>query len=472
MSTPERLTQPVPTTSGDVLAEQVAGLRRLFPEVFVEGKDDGAIFVSIDDHEVHHLRMVMNEVFGEENFIATCIWQKRYSRENRGIIGDVHDYLMLFARDMDSFGHVRNLLPLDDESKSVYRNPNSDANGPWRGIPMTAQGTRPNQMYKITTPTGAEHFPPKGRCWSTIESEYLKLKAAGRIWFGADGKGQPNIIRYLSEVEGLVPWTWWPHEEVGHTDEAKKEIHEFFGKENAFDTPKPVRLMKRVLHISTKPDQGDLVLDFFAGSSTLAQALLELNHQDGGNRNFIMVQLPEPTEDEKFSTIAEIGKNRIRHVIKRLAKEAKEQLPQEEEAKTEDLGFKVFKLAKPNIQQWVPDTNRDPDAYAEKLSLFDDPLVADWTPEKVLWEVALREGYSLNTRFEKKEVPNGNTVYAVTDPDKEPPQSFTVCLDDDIRADLSKHLDLTPGCLFVCRDRALDDTAAANLALQCRLKTI
>ena len=164
----------------------------------------------------------MNEVFGEENFIATCVWQKRYSRENRGIIGDVHDYLVFYARDVETFALVRNLLPIDEKSAAVYKNPNNDPKDRWRSIPMTAQGTRPNQMYKIVTPTGVEHYPPKGRCWSTVESEYLKLKAEGRIWFGADGNGQPNVIRYLSEVEGLVPWTWWPHEEVGHTDEAKK----------------------------------------------------------------------------------------------------------------------------------------------------------------------------------------------------------------------------------------------------------
>lgn len=202
-----------------------------------------------------------------------------------------------------------------------------------------------------------------------------------------------------------------------------------------------------------------------------------------------MVQLPEPTENKEFPNIAEIAKERIRRVIARLQSEEAEKLPFESPQCQQgprgdalagaagsgsdlDLGFKVFKLAKPNIQQWVPEANRDPDAYAEKLSLFNDPLVAGWTPENVLWEVALREGYSLNTRFAKKELPNGNAVFEVTDPDKEPPQAFIVCLDDEIRADLSKHLDLSPARLFVCRDNALDDTAAANLALQCRLKTI
>ena len=450
-------------------------LSMMYPRLFLARqllREDGVICVSIDDHEVHHLRMLMNEVFGEENFVATCVWQKRYSRENRGTIGDVHDYLLFYAREATAFAEVSNLLPLDDESKAVYKNPNNDPKGPWRGIPMTAQGTRPNQMYKVVTPTGVEHYPPKGRCWSTIEPEYLKLKEAGRIWFGIEKNGQPNIIRYLSEVEGLVPWTWWPHEEVGHTDEAKKEIHEFFGREDAFDTPKPVRLMKRVLHICTRPDQGEIVLDFFAGSGTMAQAVLELNHQDGGNRKFIMVQLPEPTDNKDYPTIAEFGKERIRRVSGALQKDKDSKFAFAADKKMEDVGFKVFKLAKPNIEQWVPEGDRDPDSYAKKLGLFDDPLVAGWTPENVLCEVALREGFGLNATFKKKTLASGTTIYEVTDPDKDPPQTFAVCLDEEVRVDLSKHYPLSPDALLICRDKALDDTAAANLALQCRLKTI
>jgi adenine-specific DNA-methyltransferase len=461
-----------PETSGRYHS---AWLSMMYPRLFLARqllREDGVICVSIDDHEVHHLRMLMNEIFGEENFIATCVWQKRYSRENRGTIGDVHDYLIFFARESSAFAAVRNLLPLDDESKAVYKNSNNDPKGPWRGIPMTAQGTRPNQMYRIVTPTGVEHYPPKGRCWSTIEPEYLKLREAGRIWFGVEGKSQPSIIRYLSEVEGLVPWTWWPHEEAGHTDEAKKEIHEFFGREEAFDTPKPVRLMKRVLHIGTKPDQDEIVLDFFAGSCTMAQAALELNHEDGGNRRFIMIQLPEPTENKDYPTIAEFGKERIRRVIEALKKDTESKLDLAGDKAAEDLGFKVFKLTKPNIEQWVPDGDRDPDSYAKKLSLFDDPLIAGWMPENVLWEIALREGLSLNTQFERKEIVSGAVVYEVTDPDKDPPQTIAVCLDNEVRVDLSKHYPLNAETVFICRDKALDDSAAANLALQCRLKTI
>jgi site-specific DNA-methyltransferase (adenine-specific)/adenine-specific DNA-methyltransferase len=254
-------------------------------------REDGAIFVSIDDNEIGNLRLLMDEIFGRKQFVACNVWQKRYSRENRGAIGDVHEYLVVYAMNPDKFQGVRNRIPIDAKQAGVYKNPNNDPQGRWRGIPMTAQGYRPNQMYKIETPSGKVVEPPEGRCWSTIESEFLKLKSEGRIYFGKNGDSQPNVIRYLSEVEGFVPWTWWPHDEVGHTDEARKEVQSIFGTQTAFDTPKPPRLIQRVIQISTKPD--DLILDSFAGSATTAHAILKQNAEDGGNRRFILVEIDE-----------------------------------------------------------------------------------------------------------------------------------------------------------------------------------
>jgi adenine-specific DNA-methyltransferase len=213
------------------------------------------------------------------------VWQKRYSRENREAIGDVHEYVVVYAKDVGRFKSVRNRVPISEEQAKIYKNPNNDPRGRWRPIPMTAQGYRPNQMYPITTPSGVVHRPPAGRCWSTVEEEFHKLRNEGRIWFGKDNSSQPNIIRYLSEVEGMVPWTWWPSDEVGHTDEAKKEIHALFGKVDAFDTPKPERLIYRLLTIATNP--GDLVLDSFAGSGTTGAVA----HKMG--RRWIMVELGE-----------------------------------------------------------------------------------------------------------------------------------------------------------------------------------
>lgn len=245
--------------------------------------EDGSIWITIDDNEAHYLKVLCDEVFGRRNFIASNVWQKRYSRENREAIGDAHDYVLLYAKNADRFKSVRNRVPITEDQAKVYKNPNNHPRGRWRGIPMTAQGYRPNQMYEIVAPGGAVHRPPEGRCWSTIEPEFLKLRQAGRIYFGKDNNSQPNIIRYLDEVEGFVPWTWWPHEEVGHTDEAKKEMHALFGKTDAFTTPKPERLIKRILDIATNP--GDLVLDSFSGSGTTGAVA----HKMG--RKWIMVEL-------------------------------------------------------------------------------------------------------------------------------------------------------------------------------------
>jgi adenine-specific DNA-methyltransferase len=250
--------------------------------------EDGSIWVSIDDNEAHYLKVIMDEIFGRNNFIASNVWQKRYSRENREAIGDVHEYVMLYGINPEKFKQTRNRVSLDEKSLKVYKNPNNDPRGRWRGIPMTAQGWRPNQMYPITTPTGVIHHPPEGRCWSTIEPEFKKLLDQGRIYFGKDNSSQPNIIRYLSEVDGHVPWTWWPHDEVGHTDEAKKESQALFGKEVTFGTPKPERLLKRILEIATNP--GDLVLDSFLGSGTTAAVA----HKMG--RRYIGIEMGDHAE--------------------------------------------------------------------------------------------------------------------------------------------------------------------------------
>jgi adenine-specific DNA-methyltransferase len=167
--------------------------------------EDGSIWVHIDDSEAHYLKVIMDEIFGRQRFVASFVWQKRYSRENREAIGDVHEYVLVYATDPERFKQIRNRVPIDEAQSKIYKNPNKDPKGRWRGIPMSAQGWRPNQMYEIISPAGVKHKPPEGRCWSMIESEFKKLLAEGRIYFGKNGKTQPNVIRYLSEVEGFVP---------------------------------------------------------------------------------------------------------------------------------------------------------------------------------------------------------------------------------------------------------------------------
>lgn len=249
--------------------------------------DDGSIWVSIDDYEMPYLRVLMDEVCGRGQFIAANVWQKRYSRENRESIGDVHEYVVLYAKSRETFKEIRNLIPLTEEQKKVYKNPTNDPRGPWRTIPITAQAGHATkaQFYTITAPSGKKFDPSPGNCWRYTAPVFEKLRAEGRIYFGKDGNGQPNTIRYLSEVEGTVPWTWWPHEEVGNTDEAKKEMLSLFKKEALFDTPKPERLIYRILSIATNP--GDLVLDSFGGSGTTAAVAQKIG------RPWIMVELGE-----------------------------------------------------------------------------------------------------------------------------------------------------------------------------------
>jgi len=227
---------------------------------------DGSVWLHLDDSEMHHARSVMDEVFGPKAFVATVLWQKRYSRDNRPAIGAVHDYILVYAPLGEQWKHHRNRV--SRVAAKEYRNPNNDPRGDWRAIPMTAQEWRPNQMYEIVAPGGAGHTPPKGRCWSMVRERYDALLAEGRIYFGLDNNSQPNVIRYLDEDQGLVPWTWWPSDEVGHTDESKKEMLTLFPNHEAFATPKPERLMQRVIQIGSNP--GEIVLDCFLGSGTTA----------------------------------------------------------------------------------------------------------------------------------------------------------------------------------------------------------
>jgi adenine-specific DNA-methyltransferase len=268
--------------------------------------DTGSLWMTLDDNEIQRGRALLDEVFGVDKFIACCVWQKRYSRENREAIGDVHDYVLVYSKAPGAFKALRNKVAPTEDQLAVYGNQNDDPRGRWRGIPMTAQGFRKNQMYPIKTDTGVVHRPPEGRCWSMIEPEFNILRKKGRIWFGKDGNSQPSVIRYIDEVEGFVPWTWWPSVEVGHTDEAKKEMHAIFGREDAFATPKPLRLLSRIVEIATRKDS--LVLDSFAGSATTAHAVLQANKRDGGSRRFIMVEMEDYADD--------LTAERLRRVIK------------------------------------------------------------------------------------------------------------------------------------------------------------
>ena len=275
---------------------------------------------------------------------------------------------------------------------------------------------------------------------------------------------KPRLKRLLSEIqEGVAPSTWWDFDSAGHNDEAQKETAALIGNK-VFSTPKPVRLLKKILNLEI--GDSDIVLDFFSGSATTAQAVLELNREDGVNRRFILVQLLEPTGDKKLPTIAEIGKERIRRVIAEINAGTGNLTGTE----PEDLGFKVYKLAESNFNLWAGVPEWTPAAYQRQLRLIaEEPLRAGWTANGLLWEVAVKEGYGLTSTIEPVADVSG-TVYKVADAEKG--QHFLACLDETMPADIAKQLGLTTNDLFVVRDLALDDTLASNLALQCRLKVI
>lgn len=259
-----------------LIRDRLEIIRRLMSE-------DGSLWITIDDNEAHYLKVLCDEVFGRGNFIANVLWQKRTSPEARLALGAAHDHILVYAKVSGNIAF--NKLPLSDEQAKNYKNPDNDPRGPWASADFTAQGWRPNQMYKLISTGGVEYEPPPGRCWGNIEPEFKRLLGEGRIWFGKDGTSRPRVKNYLSEVEGVSAWSWWTNSEVGHNQEAKKEINQLFGAGDAFATPKPERLLKRVLEIATNPS--DIVLDSFAGSGTTGAVA----HKMG--RRWIMVELGE-----------------------------------------------------------------------------------------------------------------------------------------------------------------------------------
>jgi adenine-specific DNA-methyltransferase len=307
------------------------------------------------------------------------------------------------------------------------------------------------------------------------EKDIKKLIADNRIWFGENGSNVPRIKRFLSEVQqGIVPLTIWKHTEVSHNQEAMQELKTLVGDivlelaDRTF-TPKPVRLIKRMLEIATNSDGNDIILDFFAGSGTTAQAVMEQNAIDGGNRRFVLVQLPEKTGNENFPTISHICMERIKRAGDRL-KENRENELDFGDRDRQDTGFRFFRLAQSDVRKWNPEiVISSADEYIEKLELTMDPLLDGWTGENIIFETALSMGYSLSIDIARVEIDYAE-VFRVSDKEKE--QSFLICLDESFSIEKARALNLTRELIFVCRDAALDDTLAANLALQCRLKTI
>jgi adenine-specific DNA-methyltransferase len=377
-------------------------------------REDGAILISIDDGEVDNLRKICTEVFGEENFVTTIIWQKKYSPSNDAKwLSDNHDYLVLVARDKEIWRP--NLLPRTEEANARYSNPDNDPRGDWKPSGLDVKTYSVACDYEITAPSGRVVRPPAGACWRVGKSRFAEMVADNRIWFGKDGNNVPAIKRFLSEVkQGITPLTIWTHDEVGHNQEATQEVRAL--GITGFDSPKPVRLLIRALQISS--GKNDIIVDFFAGSGTTAHAVMALNATDGGNRRYILVQLPEPLDPEniiqkiaadccdqlgKPRSIAELTKERLR----RAGIKIRGDNPQIQG----DFGFRVFKLDSSNIRAWEPDRT-DVNSLAQSLLDAAEHLKADRTEQDILYELLLKLGLDLTVPIEQKTIA-GKTVHSI-----------------------------------------------------------
>lgn len=401
-------------------------LSMMYPRLYLARnllREDGVIFVSIDDNEQANLKLLMDEVFGQENFVATIIWEKKYSPQNDATyFSDMHDYIFCYARfkkqvKSDSSGWQINFLPRTESHNARYKNPDKDPRGPWKSADFSVKTYSENYNYPIKTPSGKIVSPPKTRCWSTSKDNFEALVRDNRIWFGQDGDGVPALKIFLSEVKnGIVPSTLWFRNDVGDNELAKKQILELGVP---FDTPKPTKLIKRMLHLSGLSNSNDIILDFFAGSCATAHAVLDLNREDGGNRRFLCVQMPEPTDEGSeaykagYRTIADIGRARIRKVLEKMKNEKGGALPLEENR--QDLGFRAYKLQYSNFKLWRSDV-KDAEGILKQLEAFRNPLVdgvAD-DREAILTEILLKAGIPLSASVEIVDT-GGGTVFTVGD---------------------------------------------------------
>jgi adenine-specific DNA-methyltransferase len=435
-------------------------------------KDDGVIFVSIDDNEHANLRQIMDEIFGEENFVTNIVWQKKFAPQNDATyFSDMHDFIVVYAKKKkhsknDEIGWNRNLFPRTDEQNALYKNPDNDPRGPWQSDNMTVKTYSKDYDYPIETPNGEVAYPTKGRCWFTSKERMKQLIEDNRVWFGRNGDGVPRIKRFLSEVQsGTVPVTWWKREDFGDNQEATQELRELFNDTGVpFETPKPVRLIKKILELATNKDSGDLVLDFFAGSGTTAQALLEMNKEDNGNRQFILVQVPEPTDNNYYSTIAEVTKERIRRSI-RVIKEKSENVP------TFDLGFKVYHMDKTNIRKWELFKEKSSERLNEQIAwITDTPIKEDAVDIDIVTELILQQGFPLDSNSEKVNK-YSNSLWVIKHGDI--PFPLVVCLDEKLQEETGRFLsDEYANGTFICLDNALSNEQKILLCESMNVKTI
>lgn len=369
--------------------------------------DDGVIFISIDDNEDANLKKICDEIFGENNFLAQVVWERAYAPINlKKNFSESHDYILVYAKDA-SIVETRG-IPRGDEADNRYSNPDNDPRGVWQSDNLSVGPAIESNIYPVTTPSGRVVEPPAGRSWSLSQKAFRERLKDNRIWFGSDGNGVPRMKRFLSELKksGITPMTIWKYKEVGHSQEATQQLQKLMCGKKYFDYPKPVKLIQRAVQLYSENDS--IILDFFSGSATTAQSVIEQNAEDGGHRKFIMVQLPEKTSKKSvaykddYKTIPEIAEERIRRAGKQI---------QEKHSDIKfDTGFKVFKLESSTIKQW----DDNPDKFTEQLEMLHSPFTQDSTNDQRALEIAIKSGISLTASPEI----DGDNYHFVSD-DKE-----------------------------------------------------
>ena len=351
--------------------------------------DDGVIFISIDDAEQANLKKIADEIFGEKNFLTQVIWERAFSPINlKKNFSESHDYILVYGKDASKI--VSNGLKRSQETNDRYSNADNDPRGPWTSGDLSVGPAIEKNIYPITTPGGREVMPPSGYSWRLSESTLKEYIEDNRIWFGEDGNNTPRIKRFLSEVkQTVVPMTVWKYEDVGHSQSASQYLKRLFDDKAYFSYPKPVPLIQRIVELYSNPDS--IVLDFFSGSATTAEAVMRMNVEDGGNRRFIMVQLPEQLSEKDvafkngYKTIPEIAEERIRRAGDKIVEENPLL------ADKLDIGFKVFELSKSNIKKW----NAEPKDLNEQFELLANNFEEGSKPIDVVYEIMLKQGLDL-----------------------------------------------------------------------------
>ena len=418
--------------------------------------DDGVIFISIDDSEVENLRKAADEVFGADNFISSIIWEKKYAPANDAKwLSDNHDYILLYAKNKSNW-HPQ-LLPRTEDMNSRYTNRDNDPRGVWKAADMTVKSYSAAYDYPITTPSGRVVYPAAGRCWNTSKENFEKLVQDNRIWFGERGDNVPAVKKFLSEVkDGMVPMTIWKYTEVGHNQEGRQEVKVLFDGKGYFDGPKPIRLLSRILQIANLKSDS-LILDFFSGSATTAHAVMQLNAEDGGNRKFIMVQLPEKTDEKSeaykagYKNICEIGKERIR----RAGKKIKEENATKEGIERLDTGFRVLKLDESNMADVYYTPADTPIQQTLNFDALVDNIREGRTAEDLLFQVLPECNLPLSSKIEIREI-HGKKVFVVED------GYLMACFDNDINESVITAIAKEKPYYFVMCDRSIATDSVAD----------